>query len=37
MTLKNKILLIVSCIVTVGVVVLTNIGYNIAYENIEKM
>ncbi len=36
MTLKNKILLIVSCIVTIGVIVLTNIGYNIAYENIEK-
>ncbi|MDA7848154.1 hypothetical protein N8972_01560 [Sulfurospirillum sp.] len=36
MTLKNKMLLIVSGIVTVGAVVLTDIGYNIAYENIEK-
>jgi len=36
MTLKNKILLIVSGIVTIGVIVLTDIGYNIAYENIEK-
>ncbi len=36
MTLKNKMLLIVSAIVTIGVIVLTNIGYNIAYENIEK-
>lgn len=35
-TIKNKMLFIVSIVMAIVVVILTNIGYNVAYENVEK-
>jgi len=36
MTLKNKTLIVISTITTIGIAILTNIGYSIAHENISK-